>query len=303
VDGKGPGRLVTITAREADAARSNAADSVPRGVAASIVGATVSDVRRLAAAGLLRSTRSGPKSSRNQVRFSRRRLASFVDRLHASVTEVYPAGPDMCDIPTAGLRSGRSLAAITSMVMRGQLRHVTRAVGGHGFRTLRVDMNEIRAAAEHDRNAQRTIDEVARELRVTRFTALALVKEGHLAATSARSPLSRRKVLVVDRSVLAAFASNYVSLSTLAERREIRSGVLKGQLDAAGAVPAFPSGRMRSVVYRTSDLEGAHPRTTTSVHPPRQKITARRRIPRAPTPDVASLSSSSGDRTPRQKKS
>ncbi len=148
----------------------------------------------------------------------------------------------MCDIPTAGLRSGRSLAAITSMVMRGQLRHVTRAVGGHGFRTLRVDMNEIRAAAEHDRNAQRTIDEVARELRVTRFTALALVKEGHLAATSARSPLSRRKVLVVDRSVLAAFASNYVSLSTLAERREIRSGVLKGQLDAAGAVPAFPSG-------------------------------------------------------------
>lgn len=41
---------------------------------------------------------------------------------------------------------------------------------------MHVDLNEIKGLAEHDRSTWRSIDAVAAELRINRFTALALLR-------------------------------------------------------------------------------------------------------------------------------
>lgn len=253
-DGRGPGRLVSISVDEVEAARADAADSVPRGVAASMLGVSATAVRRLAAAGLLGNDSRKGRRTREHRLFSRRDLATFLDRLSGGVTWSEPAGAAMCDLPTAALRTGRDLAAIATMVTEGRLRSVTRAVDGQGVRAIRVDYNEIMRQAEYDRSTGRSIDEVATELRVTRFTALALVNERHLGAAQMQSPTSRRTILVVAASDVAAFASKYASLSTLGKRRGMSVNTLKARLDASGVVPVFPGTRMRSAIYRIADL-------------------------------------------------
>lgn len=71
-----------------------------------------------------------------------------------------------------------------------------------------------------------------------------------------RSPLSRRIVLVVGASDVAAFAEVFASLATLADRQGLAVGCLKPKLDAAKLIPTFPGSRMRSAIYRVADLPG-----------------------------------------------
>ena len=252
-DGKGPGRLIAISVDQTNEALAELARSLPRAKAADHIGAIVPDLKVLVKAGLIGTLVPRPDPRRSHVRFSIPVLDAFLAEMMRGVTGVAPPGARMRDIPTAAKLSNRGLANVTSAVMGRRLRHVARLPGTRGYRSILVDVDEVlNAPVMHDGGLG--VDDLAQRLRVTRFTALELVKAGHVVAHAATSRMGRRTITVVNEGSVSEFASTFVSLSELSKLLGVGWTRLKQLIEADGASPAFPGDRMRSVIYRRRDV-------------------------------------------------
>ncbi|MGL9620215.1 TniQ family protein [Bradyrhizobium sp. U531] len=141
---------------------------------------------------------------------------------------------------------------IARLIIEGRLKWVGTMAGKSGYRSLLVDLREVRALV-HGREARTiSVSEFADRLGLRKQTAHALVARGYV--KSAAIERAGHRIARIRPSAVKVFRQRYVSLGELARGRGLRSATMKAKLDRWGIKPALHKQEVFTIFYRRVDV-------------------------------------------------
>jgi hypothetical protein len=165
-------------------------------------------------------------------------LDGFLDRLRAHSQPARKADKGFCAIPVAARRACCSAAEIIRLILDGKL--VTRTLPGKPrYMGILVEAKAVRAAVVGQKPDGLSLRKAAREIGTSDRALEALIRLGHIQATTVISPVNRCPQTLVRNAEIAEFKATYVSLSVLAKERGVYVPTLRKRLDRADIRPAF----------------------------------------------------------------
>src|SRR6516162_8214315 len=128
-----------------------------------------------------------------------------------------------------------SQANVVRLVVDGRLKWVGTAGRRRDYRSIRVNLREVRLLVHGPDSETISSLEFARRLGLRKQTTHALVKHGYVESTSIVR--AGHQVTRIPISEVKVFRRRYVSLGELAGARGLHSSTLKAKLDARGVRP------------------------------------------------------------------
>lgn len=180
-------------------------------------------------------------------------LDAFLRHLMVDARPVDHASAAMADIPGAARRAHCSAVDVLQMILEGRLAWVGRLRQIHGYQSVLVNVDEVKAAVRGPDHGGLTHAQVREALRTNHRVLLALIANGLVIEFRARNPVTRRVQSLVHPLELARFQKTYVSLHVLADERKQHHLVLRKELDAAGVKPVFDPKTVHARFYRRCD--------------------------------------------------
>ncbi len=180
-------------------------------------------------------------------------LDAFLGKLTQGAKPLDRPSAAVAGIQQAARRACCSAADIVRMILERQLAWAGRLRGVHGYQSVLVKIDEVKAAVRGPEHGGLTHREVREALRTNYRVVLALIANGHLADFRAPNPVNRRMQSLVASSELERFQKTYVSLHVLAKERERHNVALKKDFEVAGVRSAFDYKKIGARFYRRSE--------------------------------------------------
>lgn len=189
-------------------------------------------------------------------------LAKFIDTIFEGVPEA-KREHGLTNLVDATSHCLCGFDEMVRLVLERRLRSLRRVGDGTLLTDLVVDRNEAtevlaaipgRESLAELRKRTVGVTKAANELQTTLQTVRALVASGQLAATELRNVVAILRPMYVDKTSLAAFAIDHVSLSGLAKELGRQPAEVEALLAAQGVLPANKVSGSREPFYRRADL-------------------------------------------------
>lgn len=180
-------------------------------------------------------------------------LDAFLGSLLAGAKTVRRPRASIADIPSATKRASCSTADIIRLILGRKLLWTGKASGRHGYLSVLVDVEEIRAKTPRTDHGGLTKFEVMKRLRTTHAVLDALIAYRHLKAMPAIKPVNHHQRFVISPEECARFEREYVSLYVLSEEQGKHFTAVRKALDRRGVEPAFKPEEIGATFYRRSD--------------------------------------------------
>ncbi len=185
-------------------------------------------------------------------RFTKFHLKRFITDLWKKPKDRLPI-ETLTDIPTAAHRTRCRIEHIVELILEDRLGSSRRASSESLFKSVGVDLHELRELLVPPRDIGFSINDAAEKLRVSTSTITSLTDAGVLKSAIFSWPIEGRAVELVTAQSIAKFRSKYISLAELSETKKRAPGPLAQHLAAKKLLPAtIVSGGSR--IYRRADL-------------------------------------------------
>jgi hypothetical protein len=181
-------------------------------------------------------------------------LDDFLRRLLQGAHSVRKPKVGQATIPIAAKRACRPAAEILRLILDRKLTWVGKAAGRHGYLSVLVNVEEIRAKVRGVEHGGLNLRQVTSLIKTNDLVVGQLATAGYLKTISVRNPVNRCPQLIVKPEELVRFRKKYVSLFALARERGVNFRAVKKALDAAGIEPAFDRKKIAARFYRRSDV-------------------------------------------------
>ncbi|MEX0319905.1 MAG: hypothetical protein AB3N21_18255 [Ruegeria sp.] len=159
----------------------------------------------------------------------------------------------LTDIPTAAHRTRCRIEHIVELILKDRLGSSRCAAGETPFKSVGVDLYELRKLLVPPADIGFSINDAAKYLRVSTRTITSLTDAAVLKCDSFNWPVVGRSVELVTAQSVAKFRSKYISLAELSDTRKRAPGPLAQHLAAKNIQPtSLVSGESR--IYRRADL-------------------------------------------------
>jgi hypothetical protein len=247
-----PSHLVTFDPRPAEDLVRRLKSALPLPAAGKYLNAPRVQSRLLANGRFIEPCVPGARFSAKD-RYAIEDLDDFLQRLLHGAHTVRKPKPGQATIPAVAKRACRSAAEILRLILDRKLSWVGKAAGRHGYLSVLVDLDEIRAKVRGADHGGLTQKEVARVIRTHPKVAGRIIAAGDLKSFVAINPTNQCPQILVKPEEAAKFSKKYVSLFALAHERGMNVKTLKKVLDAAGVEPAFDPRKIGARFYRRSD--------------------------------------------------
>jgi hypothetical protein len=147
-------------------------------------------------------------------------------------------------------------ACFRELILDRKLERKWRLRGERGYKSVLVDVEEVRAMVRGPDHGGLTGLEIKDKLSTTTKVAAALIKHGHLKTITVVNPVNRCPTVVVPVEEVERFGKQYISLFALAKQQRRRFRAVKKDLDADGIRPALDGQKVGATFYRKADLTG-----------------------------------------------
>lgn len=193
----------------------------------------------------------GAGSATTVASFRRADVVSMLDRLNALTT--VPDEDGMVSIATASRRANCKLEEIFRHLLDGRFVRVARISDEVGFRSVRLDVKEVKQKTLGEDHGCLTLRQVSSMIPVTGIVLQALIDDGRIHTVRRKNPVKRYIQRVVEPEVLAAFQAEFVSLGSLSSRKRRKAFKIEALFAEAGVLPEFLAAGKK--FYRRSDAE------------------------------------------------
>jgi len=243
---------IVFDAKEGVEAVRESLTALPYRGAAKYLGTGRHQVYMLAEAKFIEPIASSPLGLR--ATFAPAMLDAFVARLLQGAHTVKRKAAHHLTIRQAALRATCPQAEIAKLILDGRLKWVGTFGGKRDYRSILVDLSEVRHVAHGlDPETISTL-EFAERFGVKKEVGLALVRHGHVKVVYCER--AGHQVARIPSSEVKAFRRRYVSLAELSRVRRKHHVAVKKMLDRKGVLPAFDLGKVRAHFYRRDDISG-----------------------------------------------
>jgi hypothetical protein len=181
-------------------------------------------------------------------------LDAFLARLLEGAQPVRTAADGQVSIAQAAHRAFCMSEEVVRLVLDGKLRRKWKLAGEHGYMSLLLDLEEVRALVRGPDHGGLTGLQIKDKLSTTAKVAAALVKHGHLRTITVINPVNRCPTVVVPAQEVERFDREYVSLFAIAKQRGRHFLVVKKELQEAAVEPVFNPKKIGATFYRRAEL-------------------------------------------------
>jgi hypothetical protein len=162
--------------------------------------------------------------------------------------------PNAADIPRAARRACCSAMEIVKLVLDGAPIWIGRDSKQRGYLSVRVDVDEIRAAVRLPDDGGLSLRQTAIRLSTNDGVVQRLIDRGYLRVRMAINPVNRCPERVIDPAEIDRFRATYISLHLLARARRAHLPHVARELARAGIAPAIQRAAVGATFYFLSDL-------------------------------------------------
>jgi TniQ len=181
-------------------------------------------------------------------------LDAFVAGLLNGARAVKGKGAHHATMQEAARKAMCSQADLAKLILGGRLKWVGTLGRKRDYRSILVDLREVRSLVHGLDSTTISVPEFAERLGFKKQTAHSLVKHGHVKSVS--TMCAGHRVARITLSEVDAFRRRYVSLGELARVRGQRPQTVKAALDARAVRPAFDPSKVFTHFYRRADVRG-----------------------------------------------
>jgi hypothetical protein len=158
------------------------------------------------------------------------------------------------DIPRAAKLACCSAMEIVKLIFDRTPIWIGRDPKQRGYRSVLVDIDEIRAAVRLPDHGGLSLRKAATRLTTNDGVVQRLIECGYLGATSAINPVNRCPEQVIDPAEIDRFRATYISLHVLARARRAHLPHVARDLARAGITPAIQRAAVGATFYLLADL-------------------------------------------------
>ncbi len=220
----------------------------------SYLGAGRVHAKLLAANGFIKPFVALQAETYGELNFAKADLDDFLGKLLAGAMTVVEPPENAFDIPTAAKRANCGAAEIIRLVVERRLRWTGRRSGIEGYRSLLVDLTEIKGLVHGSKREGFTARELEVRLKTSTKVITALITNGKLPTSVITNPVNRCPTRIVRPSDVEAFEGEYVSLNSLSVDSGQHFRAVRKELEARDIRPALTSNVYSATFYRRSDL-------------------------------------------------
>ena len=225
--------------------------ALPRYDAARRLGIGLHQMRSLVEAKLVEPVASG--EGLREV-FATATLDAFVADLLKDARAVTRNSAHHGTLCQASRKAMCSQADVARLVVDGRLKWVGTTGRKRDYRSVLVDLREVRLLFHGADSKTLSVREFAQRLGLRKQTAHGLVNHGYVKSVSIMR--AGHRVARIPLSEVDAFRRRYVSLGQLARIRGKRPATVKAALDAKGVLPALHRREVFTHFYRRTDVRG-----------------------------------------------
>jgi hypothetical protein len=254
--GLGGGGLTRTTIGVADVEELIAAhaDSVGSTQVHERTGLTDKHLEELVSRGLCPTIDGDARRARGKLRFRRSDVDALVDKLFADTVDIAEPGPRQVSVSAARRIAACPVGDVLALVLNGRLAWKGALGGIRLFANLLVDADEVRrlvqAQTPRTGYTKKEVGGVVPGL--GKEVVVALVARGHLTMADEFCPVNRRRIPVVTRESVEAFAARYVTIAGIGKARGIHARTALRRLQEAGARAAFDTSTVGAWIYERS---------------------------------------------------
>lgn len=245
---------VTFDAEAGDRFLSDVASSMSLVRLGQYLGAPRPHERLLFEAGYLKPWIVGGTADLKDHAFKKSDADAFLTALLADADPALDEDCGLYAIPSAAKRACAKAEQIVGLLLDRKLRRVGRNQAAHGYLSVLVDPEEVKALVAGPDHGGINLRQVEKDLRTTTRVVAALIEHGILPAEKVPNPVNKRVQTIVRPEEIERFRSEYVSLQGLAEEREEHFRRTKKCLVRMGVRPAFPPEVIGVSLYRRCEV-------------------------------------------------